>query len=246
MGVELPLADKTEVLAAIDAASPEKPVRIATVNPEFILEAQSNQFFRQALAQMSHCVIDGAGLFMMLKLWRRVHKTAFKTTWQRYPGADLVSDLIALYQNGQKSFYLLGGPPGLASEAATSLQERYPHLKISGSSDGGVINKQNPQVAPETLNNITEAQTDILLVGFGAPKQELWIQAARNSAIPVMIGVGGTFGFFGQKKRAPLWLRKLNLEWLFRVLVEPGHWRRAWRAVVVFSGKSLLWIAGHR
>ncbi|HSI21339.1 MAG TPA: WecB/TagA/CpsF family glycosyltransferase, partial [Verrucomicrobiae bacterium] len=71
-------------------------------------------------------------------------------------------------------------------------------------------------------------------------KQELWIDAARDLPISTMVGIGGTFGFYTTKKRAPKLFRALHLEWLFRALTEPGHAKRAWRAVVVFSCVALM------
>ena len=98
-------------------------------------------------------------------------------------------------------------------------------------------------VNPTLISTIKAKKTDILFVGFGAPKQELWIHAAKlHAPAPVMIGVGGSFGFYTHKKRAPLWMRTFYLEWLYRGLTEKGHMKRVWRAVVIFPLYALRWI----
>jgi len=237
MDVDCRLASKDELLDAIAHASSESPVRIATLNPEIILEARKNPRYRQALEGMEVCSVDGFGLFFMLTVWQRLHR---RLIIGRYPGADLVE---AIFQS-DKSVFLLGGQPGmgLATDAAAALKTRYPNLRIVGAEGGGTIDRNNPQVDPELAARIREAKPDVLLVGFGAPRQELWISAARDLPVPVMVGVGGTFGFYLQKKRAPQLMRSLGLEWLYRGFSESGHWGRIWRAVVVFSLYALGWM----
>lgn len=228
MGYPYPVSAKDEVLEAIFQATSDHPVRIATLNPEFMVEAKNNIPFRTALSHMTHCTVDGFGLHTLLRLFQI-------PVAKRYPGADLVHDLFVAYQDGEKRFYLLGGMSGEAELAAQTLQARYPKLVVCGFESGGVLTAGE---APNTdlLHRITASRTDILLVGFGAPKQEQWIEQAHLTSryAPVMIGVGGTFGFLGRKKRAPLLLRRMGLEWLYRGLTEKGHWHRVWRAVVMF------------
>ena len=240
MSVELNLANKAEVLEAIDKATGENSVQLATVNPEFILEAEKNTAFRKSLSQMTHAIIDGSGLFFMINLWEKITS---HTSFELYHGADLVDDLLQAYQDGSKSFFLLGGPPELAKQAAKAIKLRFPESKIVGATDGGMIDPQNVQVDPILAAELEKANPDIVLVGFGAPKQELWISLAKNSLkIPVMIGVGGTFGFYTNKKRAPQIVRSLHLEWFSRVIHEKGHWKRALKAVIVFPTHALWWM----
>jgi N-acetylglucosaminyldiphosphoundecaprenol N-acetyl-beta-D-mannosaminyltransferase len=213
-------------------------VRIATLNPEFMLEAQRNDRFRTALNKMTHCVIDGSGLLGMLTLLRKRLSIASKL--EMYHGSDLVEDLFQEFKEGQRSFYLLGGPEGMASDAAASLRARFPNFSIVGAESGGVISLEKP-VERELLERVNSAHPDILLIGFGAPKQELWMAAAGDQLkVPVAIGVGGSFGFYTVKRRAPRLVRKLHFEWLWRAATEPGHAKRAFRAVVLFPIFALL------
>ena len=241
LGTDLALTTRAELLEAIDQATPEKPVRIATVNPEFMVEAGRNPRFKESLGQMTHCNIDGSGLYFMLKFWNRVRKQ--KLSLELYHGSDMVQELFDRYQEGQKKFFLVGGHPGLSQKTATTLVARYPKIAIVGNNDGGIINPQNIQISSDLLNQLTSTNPDISLVAFGAPKQELWIQeVARNHSFAVMAGIGGSFGFFTEKKRAPQWMRSLHLEWLFRGLTEKGHWRRLLTALIIFPLQSLWWI----
>lgn len=241
MSLDIELASKQEVLTAVEAATPDRPVRIATVNPEFVVEAEHNPAFQKALKQMTHCIIDGSGLFFALKLGQ-----FFDTHYQgaeHYHGSDLTEDLFRRHQHGEKKFFLLGGQPGVAKEAERRLREHYPSLKVVGATDGGIIDPHHIEVTPELAAEINAAKPDVLLVGFGAPKQELWITAAREIlAVPVMIGIGGTIDFYSVKKRAPSWMRSLHLEWLYRSISEQGHWKRAYRATVVFPLRAFGWI----
>ncbi|MBU6389181.1 WecB/TagA/CpsF family glycosyltransferase [Patescibacteria group bacterium] len=240
MHVRLPLCDSTEVMAAIDAATPARPVRIATINPEFMVEAQRNRAFAASLTGMSHCLIDGFGLYATLQLWQSLSRTVFPL--EHRPGADLVADLFRKYQTGEKRFFLLGGPLKLVEAAQKNILKTYPGCHIVGIADGGVIDPKRIVVDPNLIEQINASQPDILLVGFGAPKQELWIEQARHVLpVPVMVGVGGTLGFYGSKKRAGRVVRRLKFEWLHRGITETGHWKRIWRATAVYLTLFSLW-----
>jgi N-acetylglucosaminyldiphosphoundecaprenol N-acetyl-beta-D-mannosaminyltransferase len=237
------LSTRAEVCLAIDEADTAHQVRVATLNPEFMLEAQHNPDFREALGEMSHCIIDGFGLAIALNVWRLVHRAALPI--EHTTGADLVATLFKRYSDGSRRFFLLGGTEEVNGLAQENVQKQYPKISLTGIS-GGSIPIKNITLSPEVSSAIAAASSDIVLVGFGAPKQELWITAASTQPIPVMIGVGGTFGFYSTKKRAPRLYRVLKIEWLYRGLTEKGHWKRLWRAVVIFPISSTLWTLGIR
>lgn len=239
LDTDLNLTTRSELLGAIEKG---ETVRVATVNPEFMLEAEQNSRFREVLGRMTHCTIDGSGVLGILKMARS--KLKIQQPLELYHGADFTEDLFQKYQDGSKSFFLLGGPIDLARTASSVLQSRYPNLRIVGATDGGSIDPTSP-LSRSIEEQLRTAKPDIVLVGFGAPKQEFWIDAARDLPIQVMVGIGGTFGFYTTKKRAPHWMRALHLEWLFRSLTEKGHAKRAWRAVVVFPHHARRWLSTH-
>ncbi|CAN5169452.1 WecB/TagA/CpsF family glycosyltransferase [soil metagenome] len=234
MGVNLKLTGKAELTTAIEQASASNPVRVATPNPEFILLACENPQFKAALENMTHHVVDGFGLSLALKFSGKTGESS-----QKYAGIDLVEDLFSRYSGGEKSFALVGGYEGAAAKRADLLRKQYPHIKIVAALRGGAISPDAP-VDPSLLRELEAASPDILMLGFGAPKQELWIASAANSKIPVMIGVGGSLNFASAKKRAPKLVQAIQMEWLWRALTEKGHAKRAWRATAGFIVAFLL------
>jgi N-acetylglucosaminyldiphosphoundecaprenol N-acetyl-beta-D-mannosaminyltransferase len=154
----------------------------------------------------------------------------------RVTGADLVPLLAERAAQKGYSIYFLGAAPGVAVAAADILQLRYPGLKVAG--------VYSPPVQPvldmagPMLEAIQAARPDILLVAFGNPKQEKWIgMYKRQLGVPVMMGVGGTLDFIaGLTRRAPAWMQRSGLEWLYRLLNEPGRlWRRYAGDFLVFG-----------
>jgi N-acetylglucosaminyldiphosphoundecaprenol N-acetyl-beta-D-mannosaminyltransferase len=120
--------------------------------------------------------------------------------------------------------YFLGAAPGVADRVATILQARYPGLVIAGAFPGSPA----PAEEDDIVERIRAARSDVLLAAFGAPAQDLWI--ARNLSrlqVPVAMGVGGSLDFIaGVAKRAPVWIQRIGLEWLYRLIREPWRWRR--------------------
>jgi N-acetylglucosaminyldiphosphoundecaprenol N-acetyl-beta-D-mannosaminyltransferase len=120
--------------------------------------------------------------------------------------------------------YLLGAGPGVAEKTAEILRARYPGAQIVGAYAGSPADAD----APEIIGRIRAARPDVLFVAYGAPKQDLWIACYRDAlGVPVMMGVGGAFDHIaGIRKRAPWWVQRLNLEWLYRLITQPWRWRR--------------------
>lgn len=124
----------------------------------------------------------------------------------------------ALEQQGASLFFL-GGFPCVSEACAQATQASYPHLRVAGTQHGYFA----PEADAAVLRRINASGADVLLVGMGVPDQERWIHRHHDELLPtVRIGVGGLFdNYSGRIPRAPLWLRKLGLEWLWRLLQEP-------------------------
>jgi len=118
----------------------------------------------------------------------------------------------------------LGAAPGIAERTADILQQRYSGLDIAGTFAGSASEADYPEIAAR----IKAADPDILLVAYGAPNQDLWIaEHMQDLQTPVNIGIGGAFDHVtGIRRRAPNWLIRLNLEWLWRLITQPWRWRR--------------------
>jgi N-acetylglucosaminyldiphosphoundecaprenol N-acetyl-beta-D-mannosaminyltransferase len=200
-----------------------QPHQVATVNADFIVRAWDDLELRHILQDADLLTADGMPLVWGARLLG-------VPLAGRVTGADLVP---ALAQRGAKlgwRFYFLGARPGIAARAAQILTANHSTLQIVGidSPPQSTIFDMEPGM----IERIRQAHPDILLVAFGNPKQEKWIHMnLRQMGVPVCIGVGGTFDFIaGEVQRAPLWMQRSGLEWLYRLLQEP---RRMWRRYVI-------------
>ena len=143
---------------------------------------------------------------------------------------------------GPLKIYLLGGMPGVAERAAQSITDRWPNIEVVGTASPPLGFEKDPEQNAALLAEISLLRPDILLVGLGAPKQELWVhEHCREIAAPVALCIGATIDFLaGERRRAPKWMRRTGLEWLYRVLTEPRRlWRRYARDARLFP--QLLW-----
>jgi N-acetylglucosaminyldiphosphoundecaprenol N-acetyl-beta-D-mannosaminyltransferase len=138
----------------------------------------------------------------------------------RVSGVDIVEQLCRLSPEKAFRLFFFGAGPGVAEEAADKMRARYPGCQIVGTRDGYF----KPEEETGIVAQIREAKPDILCVALGIPKQEKWIARHRDAlGVPVLIGVGGTFDVHsGRVHRAPMWMRRLNLEWLHRLLKNPS------------------------
>ncbi len=200
-----------------------KTHQIATVNADFVVKALTDPELRQLLQEVDMATADG----MPLVWGARLLGTPLE---ERVAGADMVPALAELSARKGFSMFFLGAAPGVATRAGEILQAQYPNLKIVG-----ILSPPPSSVLDmdhAIIEKIKTAKPDILLVAFGNPKQEKWIgMYGRELGVPVMIGVGGTFDFIaGQTKRAPLWMQRSGLEWVFRLAQEP---KRLWKRYVV-------------
>lgn len=147
---------------------------------------------------------------------------------ERITGVDLTAQLAALSGENDAPLFLLGAGPGVAEGARVTLREQFPAARIAGVWDGGTPTPADDEAA---LARIAGAGARVVLVAYGAPAQVQWIarnQAALGAAgVRLAIGVGGAFDFIsGHVKRAPVPVRRVGLEWLYRLLREPWRWRR--------------------
>jgi N-acetylglucosaminyldiphosphoundecaprenol N-acetyl-beta-D-mannosaminyltransferase len=194
--------------------------QICTINPEFVVLAQSQAEFFQVLQKSAVNVLDGWGAVWALR-WRGIAVPG------RVTGSDGLPLLAqAAAQHGWRLFFL-GAGEGIAQQAADILTARYPGLQVVGTYSGS----PDPSDANFILEQLRQSEADILLVAYGAPAQDLWI--ARYQAqlsVKVAMGVGGSFDFITEHiPRAPHWMRRSGLEWLFRLYQQPWRWRRMLR-----------------
>ena len=202
-----------EIERLIDGGGPHL---VATVNPEFVMRARRDGAFARVLESADLCLADGVGV-----VWAARRQGCD----MRAPvtGVDLVEPLAALCARRGLRMFLLGAAPGVAAELAARLRSAHEGLEINahaGSPDA--------RDDVETLHRIHDHRPDVLLVAYGAPAQEMWIDRLKNRlGVSVAIGVGGAFDFLtGRVPRAPAWMRRARLEWFGRLVRQPWRIRR--------------------
>jgi len=194
---------------------------LAFVNPDCLNIAWNDPIYREVLENAERVLPDGIGIH----LGCRIMGTRLADNLN---GTDLFPRLCERASQEGLSIYLLGARPGVAVETARVIRKKYPALKIAGTKHGYFTAGENAEV----IREINESGADILLVATGAPRQELWLADNAAALKPILrMGVGGLFDFYsGRIRRAPIWVRELGMEWVWRLLMEP---RRLWRRYVI-------------
>ena len=202
---------------------------VCLTNAHTAVESRRSGPLRDAAERAFLSVPDGMPLVWVLR--RRGHRTTQKVT-----GIEFMPAVAAAGIGSGLRHYLYGGAPGVAEAAALSLRTMVPGAQVVGASTPPVSERADWSL-DDLRASIAETQPDILWVGLGAPKQEIWMARVAGSLdVPVMVGVGAAFDFLaGTKRAAPRFLSDIGLEWLFRLLSEP---RRLARRYV--AGNSLF------
>lgn len=221
LGIPIDNVTVDDVLSRIDSWIAEGGFhQLATANTDFLINAVHDHELGEILRRCDLVVADG----MPLVWTSRMLGTPLK---DRVTGVDLVPRITALAAARGYRIFLLGGSPASLEGTATALTAEYPGVQIVGKLSPPRAALENMDHA-SILDAIAEARPDILLVAFGNPKQEKWISMHRHRLqVPVAIGVGGTFDFLaGTVARAPRWMQRSGLEWLYRTLQEPRRLTR--------------------
>lgn len=245
----IPVAKVTEdeaverivALAREGRASRGRAAFVATLNVDFVSNAVSgwpfggNDELWGYLKSADFVTADGMPIVLLSRLLR-------SRLPERVTGADMVPAICRRCAEEGLSVYVLGGDGDAIAAAFAKLGVG--RLRVAGI-DPAYVKLDEEQ--PEIVSRINAAKPDVLFVALGNPKQELWM--GRNAAkldVGAMIGIGGTFNFIaGRVKRAPRWMQKSGLEWIYRIMQEPGRlWRRYAYGLVKFSWLSMLSVFG--
>lgn len=223
----------------------EPPFFVATLNVDFVCNAVrgwpfgGNDELWGYLKRADFVTADGMPIVTLSRILRRGIP-------ERVTGADLVPEICVRAADEGLSIYVLGGNREVVEEALAKAGclGRHPSLHVAGIDDS-FVKLDEPQ--PEIVERINAARPDLLFVALGNPKQELWMgRNASKLKAGVVIGIGGTFNFMaGRVKRAPRWVQKSGLEWIYRIIQEPGRlWRRYAYGLVKFAWLSLIHVFG--
>lgn len=194
------------------------PAQLCFVNPDCLNIAYVDEDYKDVLHRAARVLPDGIGVHLACRMMGT-------SLVANVNGTDLFPKLCEAAAESGESLFLLGAKPGRAEETARRMAERFPGVRFAGARDGYFSTDEEEAVIEE----INRSGADILLVAMGAPRQERWIARHADRLAPrVRMGVGGLFDYYsGQVKRAPIWVREIGMEWLWRTMQEPGRlWRR--------------------
>jgi N-acetylglucosaminyldiphosphoundecaprenol N-acetyl-beta-D-mannosaminyltransferase len=222
----------------------ERTFRIFTPNPEILLRARADRDYADVLNAADLALPDGTGVALVesVRARRRV---------RRWPGVEIGALLLELAAEHGVTVAFLGGAGDVAERAAARWRTRLPGLRIEVVGAGLPIDDDGIarpfERDPEIVEEIRAAAPAIVLVGLGAPKQERWIarHAGDLPTVRIAIGIGGAFDMWaGRLRRAPRFLHRFGLEWVWRLALEPARLPRVVRATVVFPFRALTERAG--
>lgn len=265
LNVQFDACTRDEAIArifdAVKNRSNETGKQISTPNPEMLLCALNNKDFQDALNGSWLSIPDGIGIlwaatfqksqfcakprFLCLKalfslLFAVVHpKSIRKNFTERVTGVDLMESICAISKTEKYPMFLLGAKTGIAEKAKTMLETKYHGINIVGTFSGSPEEDDFPAI--QAL--IAETRPVFLFVAYGSPKQELWIakHLRKLPSVKIAMGVGGAFDFIaGVRQRAPKWIQKMGVEWLYRLIQEPSRVRRIYNATIKFPLTIIL------
>ncbi len=188
---------------------------VVTLNGALLVQTARDPGLREVVNDAGLVTADGIGVILAARILG-------VEVLERVAGIDLAVALCARAPSAGWRIYLLGGAPGVAAATDEALRQRHPGLQIVGLHHGFFP----PEDEHTVIAEIRQARPDVLLVAFGAPRQERWMrQWKRALDVPVSIGVGGSFDVLaGRIARAPRWMQRVGIEWLYRLLREPRRW----------------------
>ncbi len=250
LNVKVDNVDASQIFLKLNGfLNDKKPALICTPNTEMVILAQEDSEFKEILNNRSKLNLpDGFGLLWAAKFNTLpapnliiLREIIIFIEWlfsiliipiaprffnnpirERIAGADFIRTIAKFAADQRLRVFLLGGAPTVAERTALQLQTEIPDLKISG------VHSGKADETSEIIGAINKSRSDILLVAFGAPKQEKWLaENLKKTKCKIGIGLGGSFDFVaGVRKRAPKWMQKSGLEWLFRLYSEPSRIKR--------------------
>jgi len=218
LGVGIDRMDNQQAIEQIAAfIASGTPHQVLTANPEMLYRAQRDKKMREMMNAAQLVTADGTGV-----VW--ASRKLGEPLAERVTGIDLVNSICQRAAKQGWRIYILGSAPGVAATAAVNIRNKFPGCNIVGTHHGYFNAKEEKQIIAE----LEQLRPDVLFVALGAPKQDYWIaNHLQHLQIPLAMGIGGTMDVLsGNIKRAPRLMQKLNLEWLYRLLIQPSRYRR--------------------
>ncbi len=227
---------KAEAIAHIEKCIQNRTVgQVITPNVDQIVRMETDEYFRKICESCELLLVDGHPLLWAAKLYGEPLK-------EKICGSDLMPELCAVAARKGYSVFLLGAAPGVAQMAADKLVQQNPGLKVAGVYSPPLGFEKDPEEIRRINEMLLNSGADMLFVGMGVPKQDIFVYENKDIyKIPMSFSIGGTIDFIaGRQKRAPAWMRKIGFEWFYRLLSDP---KRMFRRYVIDDSRffSLVW-----
>jgi N-acetylglucosaminyldiphosphoundecaprenol N-acetyl-beta-D-mannosaminyltransferase len=225
-GLRISRLNRAEVFQRIsERIASRAPGIVVTPNVDHICRCHVDPMFREAYASAFLSLPDGMPILWSAKLVGKPLK-------EKLSGSDMVPLLAEYAANQGHTVFFLGAAEGVAEEAKNELCRRYPKLIVKGVYSPPMHFERNEHENSRVIQLLRNAAPDLCFLALGSPRQEIWMyQHSVLSGVPVMIGVGAGLDFIaGRVRRAPVWMQRVGLEWVWRLCMEP---RRLWRRYLV-------------
>lgn len=225
LGVKISNLNHDEALEYAIKLCESRNKYIVTPNPEFLVNAQHDSLFKSALNTANLAIPDGFGIILASKILKQ-------NINHQIPGIDFIFNLLKYADDNRKRVFLLGTKISILKNAIKNIENKYPNLVVCGFNDGYYEKSKEESI----IKKIADSNTDILIIALGSPKQEIFIYQNINKLnIGIAIGCGGSLDVIsGEVKRAPLFFRKLKLEWFYRLIIQPKRIVRIFKSIPVF------------
>ncbi|MBD3426577.1 MAG: WecB/TagA/CpsF family glycosyltransferase [Candidatus Omnitrophica bacterium] len=206
-----------------------RPHQYIAINADKIVKMREDDSFREIVLASDLNIVDGQPLMWVSRLFGTPVK-------QRYGGLDIMEALISV--SGKKGYgiYFLGAGQDVVEKVRESYTKKYPDMKLAGWRNG----YWTPEEEESVVRDIASSGTDVLFFAMSSPRKEKFLKKhLENMRVPLVVGVGGAFDIIaGKTRRAPQWMQKMGIEWLYRLLQEP---RRLWKRYLIGNTK-FIWI----
>ncbi len=201
------------------------PALVVTPNPEMLVNSSNVKELHQALNSADLVIADGIGVIYAAKILRKPLKN-------RVTGIDLMTEVLGHLAKTKGSYFLFGSKPGVADKAALIINDRFKGIECVGTQHGYFSVDEEDDI----IDRINKANPDVLFVGLGSPKQEVWVHSnLKRLETPVCMCIGGAIDVYsGNIDRAPKWVMKIGMEWLYRAIKEPKRFKRLLKIPVFF------------
>jgi N-acetylglucosaminyldiphosphoundecaprenol N-acetyl-beta-D-mannosaminyltransferase len=218
------------VQTLLEWAQDSYPRYVSTCTVYTLMMCQEDVQVMKAVSQADMVTADGMPLVWLQRLSGYAQA-------ERVYGPDIMERLCKATANQPVRHYFWGGLPGVPEKIVDQLLRRFPDLQIAGLYSPPVRNLESTP-DPEVIEHLNAAKADVIWVGLGSPKQDLWMSLYRpHLNASLLIGVGAAFDFIaGTKPQAPVWMQHSGLEWLFRFVHEP---KRLWRRYIIYNALFL-------